>query len=63
VDRKFTNDKTYIKLTSDLQPYLTKSATRLRMLIPVDIQLAVTIWRLATNVEYRTISALFKDGM
>ena len=29
------------------------------MPIPVDKQIAVTIWRLATNIEYRTISALF----
>ena len=55
--------RTFIKVTNELQPHLAKSATRLRMLIPVDLQLAVTIWRLATNVEYRTISALFGIGI
>ena len=33
------------------------------MPIPVDLQLAVTIWRLATNVEYHTISALLGIGI
>ena len=40
-----------------------KTATRFRLPIPVDEQLAVTIWRLATNVEYRTIAALFGIGI
>ena len=31
--------------------------------MPVDQQVAVMIWRLATNVEYRTISALFEMGI
>ena len=29
----------------------------------VDKQIAVTIWRLPTNIEYRTISALFGIGI
>ena len=33
------------------------------MPVDVDEQLAVTIWRLATNIEYRTISALFGLGI
>ena len=33
------------------------------MPIPVDKQIAVTIWRLAMNIEYRTISALFGIGI
>ena len=54
---------TFSKLTSELHPHLTKSVTRLRMPIPVDQQVAVTICRLATNVEYQTISAVFGTGI
>jgi len=42
---------------------LEKIATRFHLPIPVDEQLAVTIWRLATNVEYWTIYALFGIGI
>ena len=35
----------------------------MRLLVPVDTQLAVTIWRLATNIEYRVISAWFGLGI
>ena len=55
--------RTFVKLCTELNPHLAKSVTRLRMPIPVDQQLAVTIWRLATNIEYRTISALFGIGI
>ena len=55
--------RTFIKSCTELHPYLEKTATRFRLPIPVDEQLAVTIWRLATNVEYRTIAALFGIGI
>ena len=56
MDRKFVNSqKIFVKLSSELQPYLTKCITRFCMPIPVDQQIAVTMWRLATNVEYQTI--------
>ena len=55
--------RTFVKLSSELQPYLTKCITRFCMSIPVDQQIAVTMWRLATNVEYQTISALFEKGV
>ena len=37
-------------------------ATQLRSPIAVEERVAVTIWKLATNVEYRTLSALFGLG-
>ena len=36
--------------------------TNFRFLISVEERVAVTIWKLATNVEYRTLSALFGLG-
>ena len=55
--------RTFVKLSSELQPYLTKCVTRFCMPIPVDQKIAVTMWRLATIVEYWTISALFGIGI
>ena len=57
----------FVKLSSVcvLQSHLTKSVTRFCMPIPVNQQIgiiAVTIWKLATNVDYQTISALFEIG-
>ena len=36
---------------------------QLPMPVDVDEQIAVTLWRLASNIEYRTISHLFKLGI
>ena len=45
-----------------VKPHLSKKVTRLRRPISVDECVAVTLWRLATNVEYRTIACLFGLG-
>ena len=54
---------TFVKLCSILDPHLHKQVTRFRMPVDVDQQIAVTLWRLATNIEYRTISELFGLGL
>ena len=54
---------TFVMLCAEVRPYLIRQVTRFRMPVDVDEQLAVTIWRLATNIEYRTISALFGLGI
>ena len=46
----------------EVQPYIVRKNTYLRQPISVDERVAVTLWRLATNVDYRTISALFGIG-
>ena len=48
---------TFKMLCSYLQPHLVKKVTRFRNPVSVEQRVAVTIWRLATNVELRTISA------
>ncbi|XP_065891631.1 uncharacterized protein [Dysidea avara] len=63
IDNLRMSKATFIKLCTELQPYLKKDPCRSRAPIAVDQQVAVTIWRLATNVEYRTISALFGIGI
>ena len=36
--------------------------TQLRLPVTVEERVAVTLWKLATNVQYRTLSALFGLG-
>ena len=55
--------RTFVQLCGELQPYLQRNVTNWRMPLPLDVQAAVTIWRLATNIEYRTIAALFGLGI
>ena len=53
---------TFEILCTELKPYLERQVTSFREPISVEIRVAVTLWRLATNVEYRTIAGLFGLG-
>ena len=43
--------------------HIRNQCTKMTLPVPVDTQLAGTIWRLATNIEYWMISALFGLGI
>ena len=51
--------QTFAYLCNELRPRLSRSDTNLRKAIAVEHRVAIAIWRLATNVEYRTIGHLF----
>ena len=53
---------TFEILCEELRPHLQRQTTRFREPIGVEMRVAITIWRLATNIEYRTIAALFGIG-
>ncbi|XP_018586601.1 protein ANTAGONIST OF LIKE HETEROCHROMATIN PROTEIN 1-like isoform X2 [Scleropages formosus] len=53
---------TFFYLCNKLRPRLARQDTHFRLALPVEKRVAVALWRLATNVEYRTISALFGVG-
>ena len=53
---------TFAYLVNELQPALERQDF-LRSSIPVDQQVAIALWRLGTNIEYRTISHLFGVGL
>ena len=53
---------TFNVLCQELRPHVERQETQLRMPIGVEKCVAVTIWKLATNVEYQTLSALFCLG-
>ena len=54
---------TFGVLCNQLKPYIQKIITTYRKLVSVDKQIAITIWHLATNTEYRTVSTLFGIGI
>ena len=53
---------TFDYLCSQLQPLIERQDTHLRRPITVKHRVAITLWCLATAVEYRTISHLFGIG-
>ena len=53
---------TFMILCNELQPHIQRQDTRFCKSISMEARVAMTIWRLATNAEYRTISALFGVG-
>ena len=62
--KNFRMTKTsFLKLCDILQPALTRQNTRCRRPLPVKTRVAICLWRLATNLEYRSISHLFGVGI
>ena len=55
--------ETFFWLCSELEPHIRKKTTNYRKAVPVSVRLAITLWRLATNVEYRTLGHLFGVGL
>ena len=54
--------ETFEIVCNHLRPHIEQQVTRFREPIRVEVRVAVTIWRLATNTEYQTIAALFGLG-
>ncbi|TRZ00669.1 hypothetical protein DNTS_012304 [Danionella cerebrum] len=54
--------ETFFYLCEELRPRLSRQDTRLRPALRLEKRVAVALWRLASNVEYRTISTLFGIG-
>ena len=53
---------TFTIICTLLRPYIEKENTHMRAAIGVDKRVVITLWKLATNIEYRTLSALFGIG-
>nr|XP_055058042.1 uncharacterized protein LOC129442166 [Misgurnus anguillicaudatus] len=56
------SQNTYLQLCHLLAPHLMKKDTHLRKAVSVQKRVAVALWRLGTQVEYRTIAHLFGLG-
>ena len=57
------SEHTFHILCSELRPHIQKMNTVLRDAVSVERRVAVAVWKLATNVEYRTLSNLFGLGL
>uniref|UniRef100_A0A1X7UQG2 Uncharacterized protein n=1 Tax=Amphimedon queenslandica TaxID=400682 RepID=A0A1X7UQG2_AMPQE len=55
--------ETLSMLVKQLRPYIFKRDTQLKTAVTVKECPAITVWRLAKNVEYRTLSALIRVGI
>ena len=53
---------TFRFLCNELRPYIQHQTTCLKEPINVGKRVAITVWKLANNVEYRTLSHLFRIG-
>lgn len=53
---------TFNNLCESLRPRLSREDTSFRQAVSVELRVAVTLWRLATNSEIRTVSHLFGVG-
>jgi len=62
LDKFRMSRETFFHLCDTLRPRLTRQNTSLRLALPVEKRVAAALWRLASNVEYRTISELFGVG-
>lgn len=62
LDKFRMSRETFFYLCDKLRPRLARQDTSFRLALPVEKRVAVALWRLASNVEYRTISSLFGVG-
>ena len=53
---------TFIYLCDKVRPFLQKQDTPLCAAILVEDRVAVTLWRLASNADYRSVAELFGPG-
>ncbi|XP_071953738.1 uncharacterized protein [Antedon mediterranea] len=53
---------TFMAVAEQLRPFIEKEVTSMRTPITVEHRLAITLWRLATNIEYMSLSKLFGVG-
>ena len=49
-------------ICNELRPFISRTDTRFRTCISVEERVAITIWKLATYIEYRTLSELCGIG-
>lgn len=54
---------TFHYLCEQLRPYLERQRSRYRVPLTVEHRVAVALWRLSTNIEYRSVSHLFGIGL
>nr|XP_054749376.1 uncharacterized protein LOC129254863 [Lytechinus pictus] len=54
--------ETFRYLVEELKPHISKKDTNWRRAIPADQRLAIALWKLSTNIGYKTVAELFGVG-
>ena len=54
--------ETFVVLCDNLRVHIEKKVLVFREPISVEQRVAITLWKLATNIEFRTLAALFSVG-
>ncbi|XP_017351072.1 uncharacterized protein LOC108280525 [Ictalurus punctatus] len=62
LERFRMSKETFFHICNKLKPWLARQDTCLRPALPLEKRVALVLWRLASNVEYRTIGELFGVG-
>ena len=63
MEKKFLNQQAYILYLCNQLRVKLQRTHRTRVPIAVETKVAIALWRLGTNVEYRTISHLLGVGI
>ena len=50
---------TFRYLVDELRPHIARRNTQFRRCVSVEHRIAITLWRLATSTDYRTLGSLF----
>ncbi|XP_057681077.1 uncharacterized protein LOC130909040 [Corythoichthys intestinalis] len=58
-----TSKETFQYLCRRLRPAMERVDTTFRLAVPLDIRIAVALWKLATNSDYRSIGHIFGIGL
>ncbi|XP_051918103.1 uncharacterized protein LOC127598335 [Hippocampus zosterae] len=53
------SEETFLDICAELRPAMEKRDTNFRACVPLKKRVAIALWKLATNSEYRSISHLF----
>uniref|UniRef100_UPI00358EB018 uncharacterized protein n=1 Tax=Myxine glutinosa TaxID=7769 RepID=UPI00358EB018 len=57
------SEETFLYLCRKLRPAMERQDTNFRLCVPLNKRVAMALWKLATNSEYRSVSHLFGVGI
>jgi len=56
------SQQTFMHICDMLRPHIEKASTKFRPAIPVEKRVMIALWKLATNIEFRSLAMLFNVG-
>jgi hypothetical protein len=56
------SQQTFMNICDMIRPHIEKALTKFRPAIPVEKRVMIALWKLATNIEFRSLAMLFNVG-